>query len=68
MLKNLWQELDHYRCIETKFPEDATILKNYIEKDQIYDFLVGFNVEFDQVRVQILSIELPTLNGTIFIT
>ena len=23
MLKNLWQEFDHYQCIETKCPEDA---------------------------------------------
>ena len=33
MLKNLWQELDHYQCIETKRLEDVAILKNYIEKD-----------------------------------
>ena len=37
MLKNIWQELNQYRCIETKCPKDATILKNYIEKDQVYD-------------------------------
>ena len=49
MLKNLWQQLDHYRCIETKCPEDATILKNHIKKDQVYDFLIGFNAEFNQV-------------------
>ncbi|RVW91351.1 hypothetical protein CK203_035401 [Vitis vinifera] len=48
-------------------PEDATILKNYIEKDRVYDFLVGLNDEFDQVRVQILSKEFPTSNETIFI-
>ena len=67
MLKNLWQELDHYCCIETKCPEDATILKNYIRKDGVYDFLVGLNAEFDQVQVQILSKELSTLNETISI-
>ena len=67
MLKNLWQQLDHYRCIETKCPEDATILKNHIKKDQVYDFLIGFNAEFNQVWVQILSKELPTLNETISI-
>ena len=38
-----------------------------LEKDRVYDFLVGLNVEFDQVRVQILSKELPTLNETISI-
>ena len=35
MLKNLWQEFDHYRCSKTKCLEDATILKNYIEKDRV---------------------------------
>lgn len=66
-LKSLWQELDHYRCIKTRCPEDAVILKNYIEKDRVYDFLVGLNVEYDQVRVQILGKELPSLNETISI-
>ena len=67
MLKNLWQKLDHNRCIETKCPKDVAILKNYIENDRVYDFLVGLNIKFDQVRVQILSKELPTLNETISI-
>ena len=31
-LKNLWQELDHYRVIEIKCVEDATTLKNFIER------------------------------------
>ena len=42
-------------------------MKNYIEKDRVYDFFVGLNDEFDQVRVQILSKEFPTSNETIFI-
>lgn len=57
MLKNLWQELDHYQCIKTKCPDDAVILKNYIEKDRVYDFLAGLNDEFDQARIQILGKE-----------
>ena len=65
-LQTLWQELDHYRCITTRCPEDAAILKSFIEKDRVYDFLAGLNNEFDQVRVQILSKdELPSLNETI---
>ncbi|RVW38185.1 Retrovirus-related Pol polyprotein from transposon RE1 [Vitis vinifera] len=35
--------------------EDATILKDFIEQDRVYDFLVGLNLEFDQVRIQILG-------------
>lgn len=34
-LKFLWQELDHYRVIKTKCPDDAAILKEFIEQDRI---------------------------------
>ena len=34
-LQNLWQELDHYRVIETKCAVDAAVLKNYIEEDWV---------------------------------
>ena len=54
-LKTLWQELDHYKVIKTKCPEDAVVLKDFIEQDRVYDFLVGLNPEFDQVRIQILG-------------
>ena len=65
-LKNLWQELDHYRVFEMKCSEDAATLKNFIEKDRVYDFLAGLNPEFDQVRVQILGREeIPSLEETI---
>ncbi|KAK2966236.1 hypothetical protein RJ640_008219 [Escallonia rubra] len=68
LLKNLWQEMDHYRCIEMKCSDDAAVLKNFIEKDRTYDFLAGLNIEFDQVRIQILGKEeLPSLNETISI-
>ena len=56
-LKNLWQELDHYRVSEMKCLKDIAVLKNFIEKDRVYDFLAGLNPEFDQVRVQILGKE-----------
>ncbi|KAG0463028.1 hypothetical protein HPP92_021504 [Vanilla planifolia] len=66
LLQNLWQELDHYRVFEMKSPEDAAILKKFIEKDRVYDFLAGLNPEFDQVRIQILGKEeTPPLEETI---
>lgn len=67
MLKKLCQELYNYQCIETTCPKDVPILKNYIENDRVYDFLVSLNIDFDQVRVQIFIKELLTLNETIFI-
>ena len=67
-LQMMWQELDHYRVFEMKCPDDAAILKKYIEGDRVYDFLAGLNSDFDQVRLQILSKEeVPSLEETISI-
>ena len=41
--------------IKTKCPEDVVVLKDFNEQDKIYNFLVGLNTEFDQVRIQILG-------------
>ncbi|CAJ2662272.1 unnamed protein product [Trifolium pratense] len=67
-LKALWMELDHYRVIKTQCSADAAILKKFIEQDRVYDFLVGLNSEFDQVRIQILGKqEVPSFNEVIAI-
>ncbi|KAH7524821.1 hypothetical protein FEM48_Zijuj06G0159800 [Ziziphus jujuba var. spinosa] len=66
LLQNLWQELDYYQVIEMKCHEDAVSLKNFIEKDRVYDFLAGLNPEFDQVRIQIIGKDCtPSLEETI---
>ncbi|KAI9194566.1 hypothetical protein LWI28_007174 [Acer negundo] len=66
ILQHLWQELDHYQCIKMKCSDDAAVLKRFVEKDRIYTFLAGLNVEFDAVRVQVLGKEdLPSLNEVI---
>ncbi|KAJ8752056.1 hypothetical protein K2173_001083 [Erythroxylum novogranatense] len=49
-LKSVWQEMDHYQCIQMTCSEDASILKRFVERDRIYDFLAGLNLEFDAVR------------------
>ncbi|KAJ8773456.1 hypothetical protein K2173_004286 [Erythroxylum novogranatense] len=62
-LKSLWQEMDHYQCIQMQCSEDVSILRRFVERDRIYDFLAGLNLEFDAVRVQILGKEeLSSLN------
>ncbi|KAJ1381714.1 gag-polypeptide of LTR copia-type [Sesbania bispinosa] len=67
-LKSLWMELDHYRVIKAKCTEDSTLLKEYIEQDKVYDFLVGLNPEFDQVRMQILGKQkVPCFNEVVAI-
>ena len=48
--------------------KDVVVLKRFMEKDRIYDFLAGLNVQFDGVKVQILGKQdLPSLNETISI-
>jgi hypothetical protein len=43
--------------------DDVVILKNYAERERIFEFLAGLNIEFDRMRVQILGKEsLPSLN------
>jgi len=48
-LKCLWIELDHYGVIKATCSEDSTILKEYIEQDRVYEFLVGLNLEYEHV-------------------
>ena len=39
-----------------------------MEKDKIYTFVVGLNIEFDPIQVQVLrKEEVPSLNETIAI-
>lgn len=69
ILESLWQELDHcyYGSFEMKDPENALMLKKYIERDRVYVFLAGLNSElFDQARIQIFGKEeVPSLEETI---
>ncbi|XP_009798195.1 uncharacterized protein LOC107817595 [Nicotiana tabacum] len=68
LLQGLWQEIDHYQCIQMRCPEDAVTLKRFIEREHTYDFLAGLNVELDRVRVQVLGKEeLPSLNEAVSI-
>ncbi|WVZ24536.1 hypothetical protein V8G54_003080 [Vigna mungo] len=54
--------------IKAKCSEDSAILKDYIEQDRVFDFLVGLNPEYDQVRIQILGKEkVPGLNEVVAI-
>ena len=52
--------------IKTKCPEDAIVLKDFIEQDRVYDFRVGLNQEFDQVRIYILGKQkVPCFNEVV---
>ncbi|RVW23388.1 Retrovirus-related Pol polyprotein from transposon TNT 1-94 [Vitis vinifera] len=63
--KDIWDAIQQ-TVIKTKCPEDAAILKDFIEQDRVYDFLVGLNPKFDQVRIQILGKqEVPCFNEVV---
>ena len=46
-----------------KCSEDAARLRKFVDREWIFKFLVGLNIEFDQVRVQVLRKEdLSSIN------
>ena len=63
IMKGLWLELDYYKNFKMRYSKDAALLQLFVERERIFDFLAGLNVEFDQVCVPILGKEsLPPLN------
>ena len=60
----MWLELDYYQNFKMKCGEDAAMLQKFLERERIFEFLEGLNIDFDQVRVQVLGKEyLPSLVG-----
>ena len=57
ILNSLWLDLIYYQNFQMKCSEDVTMLQKLVERERIFEFLVGLNVEHDQVRVQILGKE-----------
>lgn len=50
----MWQKLDYYRDFQASCTDDATKFHKLIEKEHVYDFLVGLNDVFNQIRIQVL--------------
>ncbi|KAL9443926.1 hypothetical protein AB3S75_017159 [Citrus x aurantiifolia] len=66
LLKILWQEMDYYQGFQMKCSTDTALMKRFVEKERIYEFVAGQNRVFDLVRVQVLGKEdLPSLDETI---
>ena len=62
-LKLLWQDLDLFNDYKWKFTDDANHYKQTMEAHRIYKFLVGLNVEFDEVRGRIIGrLPLPKIS------
>ncbi|KAG6521029.1 hypothetical protein ZIOFF_018095 [Zingiber officinale] len=65
-LKRIWQDLDLFDAYEWKNVEDGQYHKKTVERSRIFKFLVGLNVEFDEVRGRIIGRRpLPSL-GEVF--
>ncbi|KAL0406119.1 UNVERIFIED_CONTAM: hypothetical protein Slati_3925800 [Sesamum latifolium] len=65
MMKSFWLELVHYQSIKMKCTDNVVMLKDFVEKDRIFEFIAGLNAEFDQIHIQILGREtLPSLSET----
>lgn len=61
-LTKLWQELDLFRVLQWKDPDDAILYRRMVEDDRVYDFLAGLNKELDDVRGRLLGLKpLPVI-------
>ncbi|KAG8646411.1 hypothetical protein MANES_09G001867v8 [Manihot esculenta] len=54
-LRGLWQELDYCHDFQRDCTGDAVKFQKMIERERVYDFLVGLNNEYDPIRVQVLG-------------
>ena len=54
-LSSLWQELDYYQNFQAYCSPNAMKFQEMITKERVYDFLAGLNMEYDQIRVQVLG-------------
>ena len=65
-LKRIWQDLDLFNTYEWKSAEDGLHHKKTMEDIWIFKFLVGLNVEFEEVRGRIIGRQpLPSI-GEVF--
>ena len=46
-LRKIWDELDHYTIYRLVFVKDTTEYKKHVESIQIFEFLVGLNLEYE---------------------
>ncbi|GAV88442.1 UBN2_3 domain-containing protein, partial [Cephalotus follicularis] len=48
-LSHLWQQLDGYRTYRPSIRTELVTFQKDIEKERVYDFLAGLNLDYDQV-------------------
>lgn len=58
----LRHQLDYYQDFQVDCVADSTMFKKLVDTERGYDFLVGLNLEYVLVRIQILEKDpFPTL-------
>ncbi|XP_043703187.1 uncharacterized protein LOC122653277 [Telopea speciosissima] len=58
----MWQQLDFLRTFTATCDVDTTAFRKWEDGLRVFDFLAGLNIEFDQIRANILNRDLlPTL-------
>ena len=65
-LKRIWQNLDLFNTYKWKSAEDGLHHKKTMEDNRIFKFLVGLNVEFDEVRGRIIGRQPLSSIGEVF--
>eukprot|EP00257_Ricinus_communis_P027026 XP_025014440.1 uncharacterized protein LOC112536078 [Ricinus communis] len=65
-LKRLWQDLELFNFYEWKSIDDCNHYKKKVEDDRIFKFLMGLNVEFDEVRGRIIGRQPLPFIGEVF--
>ena len=54
-LKRIWQDLDMFNDYEWKSTADFNHFRKTIEDNRIFTFLIGLNIEYDEVRGRIVD-------------
>ncbi|XP_010266770.1 PREDICTED: uncharacterized protein LOC104604207 [Nelumbo nucifera] len=61
-LTSVWKELDYYQNIEWESEKDAKAYKKLVSQQRVFAFLLGLNLVYEPIRVQILdSKDLPSV-------
>ncbi|XP_058214986.1 uncharacterized protein LOC131326280 [Rhododendron vialii] len=61
-LSEAWGEFDYYQGFQTVCAVDAANWLKRMEKERVYDFLAGLDLELDPIRVQVLGrVPFPSL-------
>ncbi|QHN82950.1 uncharacterized protein DS421_20g700340 [Arachis hypogaea] len=65
-LKRVWQDVDHFNNYKWNSAADAKHHQQTVEEGRIFQFLVGLNMELDEVRGRIIVRAILSSIGEVF--